>query len=154
MRLWLVAALALSLSCAKKTGEQAAHGADSAAAGAAQTAAPVLADTLGRGPWRWVATVTPVERIVPSDPGRYTVEFLPDSTARVLLDCNRGSGAYHVAGKSIRVGPVAATRMMCPPGSLDAKFGQQLDAARTWFMRGDTLMIDLFADSGTMQFVR
>jgi heat shock protein HslJ len=55
-------------------------------------------------------------------------------------------------GKSILIGPLATTRMMCPDGSLDAKFAQQLEAARTIFFRGDTLFMDLFADSGTMKF--
>ncbi|HET6462616.1 MAG TPA: META domain-containing protein [Candidatus Krumholzibacteria bacterium] len=111
-------------------------------------------DSIGRGPWRWIATQTPVKRITCVDPDMYALTFLPDGTARIIMDCNRGSGSYHLDGKSIRIGPVATTRMMCPPGSMDTIFGQEIDAARTWFMQGDTLMLDLMADSGTMRFVR
>lgn len=102
--------------------------------------------------WKWEGTQTPVERITPPDPTRYTLEFLPDTTVVAQIDCNRGSGKFRIDGKSITIGPLAVTRMACPPGSLDAKFAQQLDAARVIFFRGDTLFIDLIADSGTMKF--
>jgi heat shock protein HslJ len=102
--------------------------------------------------WKWEGTQTPVERIVPPNPADYTLEFLPDTTVVAKIDCNRGHGRYRMDGKSILIGPLATTRMACPPGSLDATFAQQLDAARTIFFRGDTLFMDLFADSGTMKF--
>lgn len=109
---------------------------------------------LAPGPWHWIGTQTAVEWIACPDPSRYKIEFVPDSLVAAQIDCNRGSGPYHLNGKSIRIGPLATTRMMCPEGSLDTKFAQQLDAARIWFMHGDSLMFDLFADSGTMRFVR
>lgn len=102
--------------------------------------------------WKWEGTQTPVERIVPPNPADYTLEFLPDTTVVAKIDCNRGHGKYQMDGKSILIGPLATTRMACPPGSLDATFAQQLDAARTIFFRGDTLYMDLLADSGTMKF--
>lgn len=102
--------------------------------------------------WKWEGTQTPVERIVPDDPTKYTLEFLPDTSVVAQVDCNRGRGAYNLDGQSITIGPLAITRMACPEGSLDAKFLQQLEAARHIFFRGDTLFVDLFADSGTMKF--
>ena len=152
---WFVLVLmTVMAACEKKDSGETHATADTTAADVSPGMLPVSGDSLARGPWRWIATVTPVERITAPDPGRYTLEFLPDSLLAAQLDCNRGSGAYHLDGKSIRIGPLATTRMMCPPGSLDTKFAQQLDAARVWFMQGDTLMLDLFADSGTMRFVR
>jgi len=44
--------------------------------------------------------------------------------------------------------------MACAPGSLDSRFLQSLDAARIYKIEGDALYIDLFADSGTMKFVK
>ncbi|HET6350320.1 MAG TPA: META domain-containing protein [Candidatus Krumholzibacteria bacterium] len=153
-----VVLMVLAPGCQKKSEQAANSGATEDSTQQEVSARPgmlaVPGDSLARGPWYWLGTVTPVERIVPPSPDTYTLEFLPDSTLRALLDCNRGSGNYHVSGKRIRIGPIAATRMMCPPGSLDAEFGKQLDAARAWFMQGDTLMMDLFADGGTMHFVR
>jgi len=151
------AALLLVASCGKSDRartEHAGRGDSSIAVSPVPAHKSATGDTIGRGPWRWIATVTPVERIACSNPDVYTLTFLPDSTVRLLIDCNRGSGNYHIDGKSIRIGPVATTRMMCPPGSMDSVFGRQIDAARVWFMRGDTLMLDLMADSGTMCFTR
>lgn len=105
--------------------------------------------------WAWVATQTPIELIVPSDPDRYTIEFGIDGTAAVLADCNRGRGPYTVTkDRGITVGPFALTRMACPDGSLDAEFLKELDAAAVYLFRGDTLYIDQKLDSGTMRFAR
>ena len=145
--------LVLSSNCAKKSEDTQAKQ-ETNEFDARPGMIPVPGDSLARGPWRWIATVTPVERITCTNPDNYTLEFLPDSTVRAQFDCNRGSGAYHLDGKSIRIGPLAATRMMCPPGSMDSEFGKELDGVRNWFMQGDTLMFDLLADSGTMRFVR
>jgi len=114
---------------------------------------PVPGPSLPRGPWRWIATVTPAGRIACPNPELYSLEFLPDSTVRAAVDCNRGSGHYHVAGRSLRIGPVATTRMVCLPGTKGEEFGKEIDGVRTWFTSGDTLMLDLTADSGTMRFV-
>lgn len=153
----VIVLFALAMGCGKKADHSGANSnlADSSGSVAQDTSRALApGDTLGRGPWRWIATVTPVARIASPNPDVYTLEFLPDNTVRALLDCNRGSGRYNLDGKSIRIGPLAATRMMCPPGSMDSVFGKELDAARIWFMQGDTLMLDLFADSGTMRLVR
>jgi len=104
--------------------------------------------------WKWEGTQTPVERIAPSDPTRYTIEFLPDTTVVAQVDCNRGHGPFTRNGPAITIGPLATTRMACPAGSLDTVFAQQLEAARVMFFRGDTLYMDLYADSGTMQFTQ
>jgi para-nitrobenzyl esterase len=124
--------------------------ADSTAA--ASTAVP---QALTGNPWHWVATQTPVEWIVPADPALYTIQFDVDGSAVLRADCNRGRGTYTSADDgALKIGPAALTRAMCPPGSLDTKYLQQLNAAAHYFFRGDTLYVDLFADSGTMRFVR
>ena len=102
--------------------------------------------------WKWEGTQTPVELIQPVDPTKYTVEFLPDTSVVAQVDCNRGKGKFKMDGRRIAIGPLAITKMACPEGTLDAKFVQQLEAARHIFFRGDTLYMDLFADSGTMRF--
>lgn len=141
---WM-AALAAVASCQKK-GDR------------AQQQSPVPQQSAITNPvgfvWKWEGTQTPVERIVPDDPTRYTLEFLPDTTVTAQIDCNRGHGKYTLDGPAITIGPLATTRMACPPGSLDTVFGKQLDAARIMFFRGDTLYLDLYADSGTMQFTQ
>ena len=106
------------------------------------------------GEWRWVRTVTPVESIVADDPTHYTLTFNEGGKLAVRADCNSGSGTFTQDGKSLAIGPFALTRMACPPGSLDSKFVTQVGGVATCFMSGDTLMIDLKMDSGTMRFVR
>lgn len=150
-----VLAVAAALGACTKKSEAPRETADSTGVDARPGMIPVPSDsTIAPGTWRWVGTVTPVERIVPPSPDNYTLEFMPDGRVDAKLDCNGGSGGYRIDGKSIRFGPLATTKMMCPPGSMDVKFAQQIDAARIWFMHGDTLMIDLYADSGTMRLVR
>lgn len=123
-------------------------------------AAPPAAQTEMRDPgplsgeWTWVRTVTPVETIVADDPTHYTLTFNEGGTLAVRADCNRGAGTFTQDGKTLAIGPFALTRMMCPPGSLDSKFVAQVNGVATCFMSGDTLMIDLKMDSGTMRFVR
>jgi hypothetical protein len=85
-------------------------------------------------------TVTPVERIAPDDPAKYTIAFLSDSSVAAQIDCNRGFGRYHIDGKAIRIGPLASTRMGCPPGSLRYHIrSNSCDAAPRWFTQSDTL---------------
>src|SRR5262245_8702527 len=109
-------------------------------------------DTIGRGPWHWVATVTPTARVVCDNPATYALTFLPDSTVRLLIDCNRGSGPYLINGHDIRIGPVATTRMMCPPGSMDAAFGANIDSVTSWSHNADTLQLQM--KTGSMLLVR
>ena len=101
--------------------------------------------------WKWEGTQTPVESVTPKVAANYTLEFLIGKV-NVKADCNTGSGTYTVSGSSITFGPMAMTRMMCQPDSLDTKFLQQLGSARTFRVEGDKLMMDLVADGGTMQF--
>jgi heat shock protein HslJ len=144
----LAAALAVGFGCAKKKSDEPAQSSGTDASPATEV---VITSPVGFV-WKWEGTQTPVERIAPDDPAKYTLEFLPDTSVVAQIDCNRGTGKYKTDGKSIFIGPLAVTRMACPTGSLDAKFAQQIDAARTIFFRGDTLFMDLFADSGTMKF--
>jgi heat shock protein HslJ len=140
----MAAMAVIAYGCAKKhsgPGEHAFH------------ASTAPGDTIGRGPWRWIATVTPSSRTVCTNPDVYTITFLPDSTARLLIDCNRGSGGYHIDGHSIHIGPIASTRMMCPPGSMDTTFAAQLQRANAWHVEADTLQLDTVGES-QMQLVR
>jgi heat shock protein HslJ len=130
----------LAYGCAKrKSATPAEH--------AAMTA-NVPGDSIGRGPWRWIATVTPSARTVCKNPDVYKISFLPDSTMRLLIDCNRGSGPYHISGHSLRMGQFATTRMLCPPGSMDTTFTGQLSRVNAWHHDADTLQLD---EAGELQ---
>lgn len=104
--------------------------------------------------WRWEGTQTPVENVAVSNPENYTLEFTADDKVNVQADCNRGRGVYQSDGKSLTFSGIALTRRACLKGSLDSRFLRGLQAARIYRIEGDKMLIDLFADGGTMRFAR
>ncbi len=63
--------------------------------------------------------------------------------------CNRLAGSFQVKGDSLRIGPLALTRMACPSGmELETKFGAALDATRSYRITGNRL--DLLGDTGVV----
>ena len=87
-------------------------------------------------------------------PARYTITFNADGSAALRLDCNRGRGTWRSeAPGRVEFGPVATTRMMCPPGSLDARLGRELPFVRVYAIQDDRLRLELMADGG-QQFWR
>lgn len=103
--------------------------------------------------WSWQATHWGNgASYAPDAPGRYTLEFLPGGKVNVRADCNRGSAGFERNGNAIGLGPLALTRMMCPPGSGDAEFLKGLDAVSGSLMRGGDLVLTFKADSGSMRF--
>ena len=63
--------------------------------------------------------------------------------------CNRLAGTYEVKGDSLRIGPLALTRMACPSGmELETKLGAALDAVRSYRITGNRL--DLMGETGVV----
>jgi len=116
---------------------------------------PAPADGIEGVDWRWVGIVTPVEviRPRPEGPERYTLR-LEAGTASGLADCNWFSGSYTLEDKALTFGPLAMTRMACPPGSLGERYAGYLAYVRIMFTQDDTLYMDMMADGGTLRFVR
>jgi len=86
-------------------------------------------------------------------PSDYTIAFEPDGTAALRLACNRGAGSYQLTptgfrGGRIEFGPIAMTRAMCPPGSLDSRVAQDLSTAQRYRLEDGTLRIDLASPGG------
>jgi heat shock protein HslJ len=104
--------------------------------------------------WRWERMVTPVEELVVPDPSQYTIELAPNGRVLVRADCNRGTGTYQIAEGKLSFGPIATTRMACPPGSLDARYFRDLQRASSFFVEDGKLYLELPVDSGTLRFGR
>jgi heat shock protein HslJ len=105
--------------------------------------------------WQWVSFTSPVEQITVDSPERYTIRFGRDGRVAVRADCNRGSTSYSVAAhRRIMLGPIVLTRMMCPPGSQDARFVKEFGRARSYFLKDGDLFLELPVDSGTLRFKR
>jgi para-nitrobenzyl esterase len=116
-------------------------------AASAQTVSPLAGTS-----WELVELRSPEDSIGivrVEDPSRYTLEFGADGAAVLRLDCNRGRGSWRSAEQHrLEFGPIALTRAMCPPGSLDMRVGRELPWVRVFAVQGDTLRLELFADGG------
>ena len=94
--------------------------------------------------WQWQQLVGDDGGIVvPSDPGRYSVQFNPDGTLSALVNCNSGRGDWSVSGDALTIGPIATTRMACPDPALDAQFTAILEQTTTFGFTDGLLQLAL-----------
>lgn len=90
-------------------------------------------------------------RNAPADASRYTLTLEPTGRATMRLDCNRGSAQWHRDGTGLVFSPIAATKMMCPRGSLDVAFASDLTQVASWRYDGSVLVLS-GRDGSTMRF--
>jgi heat shock protein HslJ len=103
-------------------------------------------------PWQWVATAYNNDtKNVPVTPGNYVMELLPDGQIAVQADCNRATGTYSLDGSRISITIGAMTLAACGPESLGDRFVQDLNAAESYLMDGEDLIIVLKLDTGSMR---
>lgn len=78
----------------------------------------------------------------PSLQARHTLAFGADGQLAIKLDCNRGRASWS-AGKprngagALTIGPVASTKMLCPPPSFGNDMASGLSEARTYVLTAD-----------------
>lgn len=92
------------------------------------------------GAWRAVE----VEGSAPASGLNVTLDLSPERAAGHSA-CNRYTGKAELKGTSVAFGPLAATRMACPPApmALEARYLSALNAARGWRLeRGQLLLTD------------
>ena len=89
---------------------------------------------------------------VPADPTRYTLRFGSDGSVQVRADCNRGTGRYEVDGGSLTFLPIALTRAMCPPDSIDTAFVRELSNVVSFTLDGGTLALATAVDTSILFF--
>ena len=117
-------------------------------------AAGTPADLLGSA-WQWVSFHSGKEAFDIEHPERYTIAFEEDGIAFIQADCNRGSGSVTTDGPgTITIGPIALTKMLCPPESHGDLFVQSLEHAVLYFFQDVTLYIERPIESGTLGFER
>jgi para-nitrobenzyl esterase len=118
--------------------------------GAAAAPAPSLVDTS----WQLVRfTGSDGSKVEPDDRAKYTLTFQPDGVVVARIDCNRGRGAWKSdqPGQLV-LGPLALTRMMCPPGSMHDRVAADFGAVRAYALKDGHLMLSLMADGGTYEY--
>jgi heat shock protein HslJ len=92
------------------------------------------------------------------DPAKFTLAFQDGDQAAFLLDCNRGRSTYTAEPSadgqegSLSFGPIAATKMACPPPSLDQEVSTALENVRGYRFIGERLHLSLQADGGVLTF--
>lgn len=91
------------------------------------------------------------------EPHRYTLRFGADGRANLRLDCNRGSATWQATPASdhtgaLTLGPIAATRALCPPPHLDERIIRDLAYVRSYRLIGGKLFLSLMADGGIYEW--
>jgi len=88
----------------------------------------------------------------PDDKTRYTIAFASDGGVSVRVDCNRGRGTWKSAGPSqLQFGPLALTRAMCPPATLNDRIPEDWQYIRSYMLKEGHLFLSLMADRGTYE---
>lgn len=128
-------------------------GACSAADGQ-DAAAPLPPEVTGRT-WQLVRIASMDDQVyLPSRPETFTLRFDPSGQVAVSADCNRGSATWtFTPPSSLQFGPIATTRMACPPGSLHDRFLSNLGYVRSFVMRDGGLYLATLADGAILEFV-
>jgi heat shock protein HslJ len=103
--------------------------------------------------WRLVKIMSMDDSVyAPDDTSKYTLDFRADSTAAILADCNRGTGTWTSASAGqLRFGPIAATKALCPPGSLSEKYLAQFPWVRSYVLKNGHLYLATMADGSIIE---
>jgi heat shock protein HslJ len=92
--------------------------------------------------------------IRPDDPSNYTMRLSRDGTVTMRLNCNFASGTWsaessHNSGSGrFEFGPLAATRALCLPPSMDESIAAQAKFIRSYLLKDGRLYLSLMADGG------
>jgi len=111
-------------------------------------------DALAGTAWRLVQIMSMDDRVdVPDDRSRYTLEFNADGSMRVHADCNFGNGSWASASAGLLLfGQIAATRAICPPGSLHDRYMAQFPWVRSYIIKDGRLFLATMADGSIIEF--
>ncbi|HET7924217.1 MAG TPA: META domain-containing protein [Rhodanobacteraceae bacterium] len=124
---------------------------DAAKSGAS---APAPAAGLAGTSWQLVKfTGSDGGKVEPDERAKYTLTFEPDGVVVARIDCNRGRGSWKSdqPGQLV-LGPLALTRMMCPPGSMHDRVAADFGAVRAYQIKDGHLFLSLMADGGTYEY--
>ncbi len=131
------------------------------AACALPAAAPQPPASLAGTAWRLVAMQSMDDAqgtTRPADPSAYELRFGADGRVALRVDCNRAMGTWQATPSadgrsgSLGFGPLAGTRALCPPGSLEPRLMRQLPFVRGYLLRDGQLHLSLMADGGILSW--
>ena len=90
----------------------------------------------------------------PDDPSLYTMRLNGDGTVNMRLNCNRANGTWSAEPSSdgtsgqFQFGPLAATRALCPPPSMDEQVVAHAQYIASYLLKDGYLYLSLMADGG------
>lgn len=93
-------------------------------------------------------------RTKPSDPSMYTMRLNGDGSVTLRLNCNRATGTWRAepgadaSSGLFEFSPLAVTRALCPPPSLDERIASQAQYVRSYLLKDGRLYLSLMADGG------
>lgn len=92
----------------------------------------------------------------PDPPSKYTMRLNSDGTVNMHLNCNSANGHWSAKPSSegisgsFEFGPLAATRALCPPPTLDEQIVRQSQYVRSYLLKDGRLHLSLMADGGIL----
>jgi heat shock protein HslJ len=134
-----------------------------ATAGSAARGAEVAVAPLAGTHWRLVEFQSMDDRqgiTRPSEGSLYTMWLHGDGAVAMQLNCNRATGTWSAAPGSdassgqFEFGPLAATRALCPPPSMDESIVAQSQFVRSYLLKEGRLYLSLMADGGIYVWAR
>jgi heat shock protein HslJ len=90
----------------------------------------------------------------PEDSSLYTMKLNEDGTVNMRLNCNRANGAWSIdpsadpSNGRFEFGPLATTKALCPPPSMDELIARQAQYIRGYLLEDGRLYLSLMADGG------
>jgi len=125
--------------------------------GAAGGKPPALPATLAGTAWRLVEFQSMDDAqgtTRPQDPSRYTMHLKADGTVAMRLNCNRATGRWRadqagsVSSGAFTLGPLASTKALCAPPSMDVTILRDAASIRSYVLQEGRLYLSLIADGG------
>jgi len=120
----------------------------------ADSSTPPADSRLAGSAWKLVEIASMDDSVYrPAAGARYELVFEAGGELRVQADCNGGHGSWRETPPSgLELGPIATTRMACPPGSIDARFLADLGYVRSFVMHDGHLFLATMADGSILEF--
>ena len=111
------------------------------------------AGSLAGTSWRLVRFQGGDDKVLaPDDKSKYTLSFGADGRLAARIDCNRGMGSWKSPQQGrLDLGPMALTRALCAPGSIDYEIAKRLPHVRSYVIRDGRLFLSMMADGGVFE---
>jgi para-nitrobenzyl esterase len=112
------------------------------------------ADDLAANAWQLVKIMSMDDSVFePQDASVYTLTFSAEGSVAIQADCNRAKGGWSSTRRGhVEFGPLAASRALCSPDSLSARYLSQFPYVRSYVIRNGHLFLATLADGAIIEF--